>query len=263
MESAGELGRGAPLDLHRPDLARAEVDDEANLRAAGRAVVAERRAGGQGAGDVLDDEALPTAADDRVAEQVVDGLDAQQGVTDAAVADVDLRRLDQPPAQVGGPRLESADEQQVDQQVEVPGDRDAVDVQPAREGRRVVRLPLVVGEHRPEPAQGLGGNARTELRNVAFEVRADEGDPPVEALGVVGREEAVGETAAAPEPALGVGGDLGRAEGMELALGDAARERLARLPQQLDGRRSETASARPGRRKPLSETAFPLRTRSA
>ena len=60
-----------------------------------------------------------------------------------------------------------------------------------------------------------------------------------EALGVVGREEAVGETAAAPEPALGVGGDFGRAEGMELALGDAARERLARLSQQLDGCRSE------------------------
>jgi len=90
-------------------------------------------------------------------------------------------------------------------------------------------LPLIVGEHGPEPTQGLGGNAWPELGNVAFEVRADEGEAPVEAVRVALGEVALWETASAPELAKLTDRHFASIDGMQLAVSDAAGQRLARL----------------------------------
>ena len=153
--------------------------------------------------------------------------------------DVDLRRLDEAPSQVGGPWHQSPNQQEVDHQVQVPGDRDPVDVEPPCERRRVVRLPLIVGEHGPEPPQRLGRNARPELRDVPLQIRADEGEAPVEALFVAACEVALRKAAATPQPPEPGAGNLPRIEGMQLAVGDAPRQRFARLLQQVDGGRAE------------------------
>ena len=80
-------------------------------------------------------------------------------------------------------------------------------------------------EHGPEPADGLRGQARREHRDVPLQVTPDEVPPPAQTLVVTGAEEALGETAADPEPADVAGRcgpDLLQIERLELDLGDAA-----------------------------------------
>ena len=45
---------------------------------------------------------------------------------------------------------------------------------PRGDRRGVQELSLVMGEHRPESSQRLGGDARAELGDLALEVGADE-----------------------------------------------------------------------------------------
>ena len=154
---------------------------------------------------------------------------------DPAVAQIDLGRFDQPFAGVGVPGLQSADEQQIDEQVDVVGRGLASDPEAAREVGGVEDAALLVGQHGPESAQGFGSDARPELCDVAFEIRADEITAPAQAARLVGGKQAIGKSAAHPQRIAGDSGgaDLQDVEGAELQTGDPPGQRLARLLHQL------------------------------
>jgi hypothetical protein len=98
-----------------------------------------------------------------------------------------------------------------------------------------------MGEHRPEPLEGFGRDAWTELRHVALEVGADEVVAQHEALGVRAGQEAVREASAKPEGlAFGLPlPGLEHVEGAHVDVGDAAGEALARLAEQVDRGRAQ------------------------
>ncbi len=96
VEATLRLGRKAALDLDRPGSPFAsEFQEQIDLGASGRAVEAGLRSTRRGRDQVLDDEALPARAGHGVPEQILEGLDVEQCVSQAAVADVGLRGLDQ------------------------------------------------------------------------------------------------------------------------------------------------------------------------
>jgi len=70
-----------------------------------------------------------------------------------------------------------------------------------------------VREHRPEPAKGLGRDARTELRDVALEVGANEIRAPAQARRIGSGQQAFREPAAQPERIEAFAADLARVEG--------------------------------------------------
>ena len=109
---------------------------------------------------------------------------------------------------------------------------------------RSPRLPVVVREHRPEPAEGVGAEVDPELRDVAFEVRADELLAPSLARGVAGRQERAWEAPAQPQGSPTLRSDLGDAQAVERVERDATRERLRALAQQIRRRAAEHDEAR-------------------
>ena len=107
---------------------------------------------------------------------------------------------------------EAAHEEQVDEQVEVGGDRLAVHGEGAGERGGVEQAALLVREHRPEPAQGLRRDARPELRDVALEVGADELRAPAQARRVGSGQQALRKAAAQPERVEPLAADLAGVE---------------------------------------------------
>lgn len=117
---------------------------------------------------------------------------------------------------------------------------------------------LTVREHHPKPAQRFSRQPRSELRNVAFEVRADEILAPEQAPLVVVREHAFGESAAQPEPIERDADRLERIERRQFEETHAAGERLSRLPQQTQRGRAKQQIAPRARAfspRPVDETA--------
>ena len=62
-----------------------------------------------------------------MAQDVLEGGEAEQRMDDPTVSHIDLRGLDQPLADVAMPWRQTAHEQQIDQQVEVACDGLAID----------------------------------------------------------------------------------------------------------------------------------------
>ncbi len=85
---------------------------------------------------------------------------------------------------------------------------------------------MIVRHHDPEPAQGLGGNRDTELRDVAFEKRSNEIVTPGLARGVVGGEERAGEPSPGPKAILVLRARFTKVEPSKVDETDATRERL-------------------------------------
>jgi hypothetical protein len=81
-----------------------------------------------------------------------------------------------------------------------------------------------VGQHRPQPAQRFRRDARAELRNVAFEIGADEIRSPAQARGVGCGQQALRKPAAQPQRVLPLAADLVRIERGEFQIADAPSE---------------------------------------
>ena len=77
------------------------------------------------------------------------------------------------------------------------------------------------------------GTADPELRQVAFEERADEGTPPPVALRVVRSEKGERKAAARPESRGGFGTRLTDRERRKIMVDNASRQGFGRLPEQL------------------------------
>ena len=96
-----------------------------------------------------------------------------------------------------------------------------------------------MGEHRPQASQGLGGDPRAELGDVALQVGADEALPPAHAGALAASEEAVREPSSHPELVEPLGAHLGQVERSQFDEVDSPGERLAGLGEQLERRRAQ------------------------
>lgn len=153
-----------------------------------------------------------------------------------AVAHIDPGRLHQPLADVGVPGRQPAQEQQVGEQIDVGRRGLGIDAQVAGELGDVEHAALMMGQHRPEATQPLGGDARPELGDVPLEVRADEVLSPAQAADVARCEEALGEATAHPEP-IAIGrrrADFQHIEGVQIQIAHPAGQGLAGLPEQVE-----------------------------
>ncbi len=168
-----------------------------------------------------------------MAEEVVGSLEIQERVGEAAVADVDFGGLDEAFFHISRPGAQSADEEEVFQQLDVAGGALDGDGKAGSELGDVELFALVVREHGPESAEGDGRDAGAELGNVAFKIGADEVHAPAHAGGVGGGEETVGKSAAEPEGVLGVI-DFENREAGELFVGDATGEGFGGLLEQVE-----------------------------
>jgi len=99
-------------------------------------------------------------AADRVAEQLLALVDAQQRMQQTAVAQIHLRTLHQPFAEVGVQRRQPSHQEQVHHQIEITGDGLAVDAQAARKLREVQQPALAMRKHGPKAPQRRRRNTR-------------------------------------------------------------------------------------------------------
>ena len=171
-------------------------------------------------------------------EHIVESGQTEKGVQKTAVPDVHLRRLDEPLAYVREVRLKSPHEHEVDQEIDVSADRRHGDIHAAGQLGGVEHAALAVGEHGPEPPQGLGRNADAELRDVPFKVGTDEAESPTGRGRVALGQERIRETSAYPEP-VPFGSGLKDVESGKLVVDNASCQRLSRLPEESLGRRTE------------------------
>ena len=72
-----------------------------------------------------------------------------------SVAHVDFGRLNQPLSDISVPGRQPTNNQEVDKEVEITGDRLAIDSQTARQIGSIQNLRLVMCQHRPEASKRL------------------------------------------------------------------------------------------------------------
>lgn len=89
-----------------------------------------------------------------------------------------------------------------------------------------------MGQHRPEPAQRGGGDARAEGGDVTLQIGAQEILAPGQAVAVALRLKAVGETAAQPKGREPVRPHLIQQQGRHFDMAHPAGKGLCRLMQQ-------------------------------
>lgn len=157
------------------------------------------------------------------------GFQAEQGVEDAAVAQVDFGAFDQALFQIGEQGGKAANHVGLGEHVKVVADGDRGDPERLAKLAAVEELAVVVGEHLPEAVKGFSRNAEAELGDVAFEKGADEFHTPTGGGFVAGGQQAVGKSAAQPEPGKVFYSHFGKAEGGEFDVGDAPGQRFAGL----------------------------------
>ena len=158
---------------------------------------------------------------------------SQQRMHDAAVADEDFRRTDLALPDIREPRLQLTDHERSSEDVQMALDRRVSFAERSADLGRVPDLPVVVGQHHPQAAQGRRRNLHAELGNVALEKRADEVLPPAHALAVVAGQEGARKTAPQPELAQRCNSSLAQIEAPHFDEADPARERFRTVSHEL------------------------------
>jgi len=191
--------------------------------------------------EVFDYHALPGGPHDGVGVERIQGFDAQQGMQQPAIAQVNLRRLDQALAQVGVVRRQHSQHEGVRQDIQVAPHSRRGQSKAGGNLAGVPELAVQVGEHEPEAAQLAGGYGNAQLRQILFQKSPDEGVAPAQAGLVAGGEKTLRKTAAQQEflLVLRCRTDFIQREGGELQIFDASGQRLRRLPPQCRGCRTE------------------------
>ena len=149
------------------------------------------------------------------------GFERQQRMEQPAVPKVDARRLDLTLLGVRVPRLNLPHHESPREDVEVSSGSCPRDPQRPGERRCVPNLAVVVGDHRPEAPQSLGGDRDPELGDITFEECANEIVAPLGGEGVVGRQERPRKPPAVPQVVITIGADLRQAEPREIDEPDA------------------------------------------
>ena len=165
----------------------------------------------------------------------------QQRVQDAGIPKIELRRLHLPLADVRIPRVQGAQHERANKNVEIALHRGRRHVQRTRQVRRIEDLAVIVPEHGPEAPQRVAGEADAQRRHVALEEGRHVGFAPDHAVGVRCRQKR--RRKAAPQPQLAYVARLERRERGELQVGDSPGEGFRGLPDQLSGSAAENQVA--------------------
>ena len=113
---------------------------------------------------------FPTHPDHGVSEQVIETVNIQQSMHKTAVADVDLGGFDQTLFHIGVERRQAAQQQQINQQVEIAGHGIAAHIQVAGQPGGIEQGALLMGQHDPAPTQGSRRHTRAEQGNIALKI---------------------------------------------------------------------------------------------
>ena len=149
--------------------------------------------------DFLQRESFPGRAEPGPGVQLPGVVHAREPVQQAAVAEIYLRRLDLPLADVLKPRGQTPHHQRANQRVQVTPHGRVRHVERAAQIGCVEHLPVIMREHHPEPAQRGWRNLNAERRDVALQKRADVKLAPLRAVRFARREKRQRKSAAQPE----------------------------------------------------------------
>ena len=202
---------------------------------------------GCGGNDVFDHQGFPRWPQSGVAEQVVETVDAQERVQDAAVAQVDFWGFHDALGTVGHQRRQRPQHEGVGEQFDVLFHGRMADADGGAESRRIEHLPAAVSAELPYAPQSRGWNRNAELGHVPFEKGTDEVLPPLEAGVVAGRQKAVRETATEPVSREYFGmlrcGDFLEKQGGQFEIGNPSGQAFGALADQF--RRSRAQDQEP------------------
>ena len=230
-----------PFDLNRDFELPSSFQQQVNFGARMGAIKVRHPAGASSQYQILNAKSFEARAADRMAEQVIQAFKLEKAVQNSAVSHVDFGSPNQAFANVSAPRAKAPKELQVDEQVDVPFYRWIGDSQCAGDSRLVENASLLMGEHGPKPANCLGGQAWRKHWNVPLQVTANEVSAPIKALGIIRCKQAIRETAAQPECAVGDSwcGNFFNIERRNVKVRHSSGEGFARLAHQVERGRSE------------------------
>lgn len=243
MKAAFDLGRKTALYLIDPQISPWERDDKIDLRAGGGAIEIGKTAFRRRCDQTFYNEALPTAASHGMPQDRLFVAKTKQGMHQTAIFYIDARRFDQPLGGVAMPWLKPANEQQIDEQVEIVGDGLGVETEPSCKVRSVHQTRLLMRQHRPEAPQCLSGYSGAEHRHVPLEIGADEILPPAQARAVAGAQKTVRKAAPHPEAVHRLRIHLKGIEGTHFKIADTTGQSFSRLREKIDRRRTQQQEA--------------------
>src|SRR5436305_10545023 len=125
-----------------------------------------------------DSKTLPGGSHLRVAQQVLSRFQAQQGMKDTAVRQIDLRGLHMAFGQILVPGLQPFRHEGGAESVQISADGLVRDPEGASQLRAVPDLSMIMSEHSPEPPHRRGGELDSELGEHTLQIGANELLPP-------------------------------------------------------------------------------------
>ena len=201
MHSATWPWRQSQLDLDSPwPATTGKVQHQVDFGPGARSVESRSRSRWSYRKEILDHESLPARTCDGVSGQCTVALDLKKSVHKAAVAHIYLRRANQALGGVAPYRPQTADEQEVDQEVHIARDGGRGESQASGKPRCVEQVALTMGQHLPKTFKRFCGQAHIgQLGNVAVQAGLDEVPAKGRAVGVGSGEQAVGQSATDPQ----------------------------------------------------------------
>ena len=199
MKPAFHGGRSGAFHFNRNIRRAAAHQHEVNFRTIGGAVVVGLVAVSHRIDDVFDNHPLVAPPRHGVTEQASQGVQTQQGVQQSAVANIGLGAFHEALPDIGKPRRQPAYQSHVAEDIDIPGNRRRCHRKTARQLREIERLPLGMGQHGPKPPNRRCRQARSELRQIAFHIRADQILASPKTLQIIDGGKTIGEAAAHPQ----------------------------------------------------------------
>ena len=109
--------------------------------------------------------------------------DIKKRVENPAIREIDLGRLDLPLADVLVPWLKLGDNQRRSERIEIVPDGRVRDAERAGKFRGIPDLAVIMGQHRPKPAQSRRPDIDAELGQISFQECPNEAASPFIARG--------------------------------------------------------------------------------
>ena len=181
MKAAIDRRRTRQFDLECPAPPCIHFENEVGFRACGCSIEIGTRTVPCRIDQRFDHKSFPTLSDNGIPAQGIARFNRQQRVKDTAIADKRPGCLDQPFVGIGEPRFEDAHQQEFFEDLEIAGNCMTADPKRTRIPLGIEQFALVIGQHAPEQLQSLGIDLKPELRNIAFDIGANEVQPPLQA----------------------------------------------------------------------------------
>lgn len=182
----------------------------------------------------FDDSRFPLGSPGGMAEEGVEVGNAEEAVRESCIAQIEFWGLDEALLHVALPCGKLSQEEGLFYEIEPGAKGGRADAEGFGDLARVEGLTLEMGHHCKEPLEDRDRRLEAKHREVALEIRADEGLPPAQAVGIVGSEEGFREAPSQQKAQEGfpIGGALAWRKGREFEKADSACQALAALVDQ-------------------------------